>query len=676
MNVSDLARRLKVTPQELLEKLPKLGFDIGQRAVKLDNRTAEQIFKKWTMEQRRQRLRGQLLELSTESGAEVGDAGEKKKITLPSVIIVRELAGRLNLPVTRVIQELMKAGILASQNERLDFETAAIIADELGFEATQEDADAKQVKTEEAAQNKLQRTIEGDTDENMASRPPVVVVMGHVDHGKTKTLDAIRRTHVMDAEAGGITQHIGAYQATRKNRLITFIDTPGHEAFTVMRSRGAKVADIAVLVVAADDGVQPQTREVIDIIKAAKIPFVVALNKIDKPEADIDRVLAELAEVGVTTEAWGGDVPMVKISAKEGIGIDDLLEVILLISDMNAEQLMSNPARLASGTIIEAHVDKGEGPVATALVQIGTLKRNDYLGVNGNLMGRVRAMRDYKGDTVDEAPPGTPVKVLGFKTAPSVGDIFEVPDDWKHLEKRKAKSGNLATNQFTAVKSIKEEDKNKQGHATLNVILKADVLGSLEAILGMLEKIQHDHVSVEVIKKGLGNVTENDIEAATSSENSVIYGFNTVATTQASVMARDQGVQLVTYKIIYELIDDVIARLNALLPDEVVRTELGKGEVVAIFRTEKDRMVVGCKIKTGEAKSGAKMIVWRKEGEEEQPVGQGDVESLQVGKEKVKEVSSGQECGVSYHGKEKLEVGDRLDFYTEESKTQKVEMPR
>ncbi|MBD3281482.1 translation initiation factor IF-2 [Candidatus Uhrbacteria bacterium] len=676
MNVSDLARRLKVTPQELLEKLPKLGFDIGQRAVKIDNRIAEQIFKKWTQQARRERLRGQLLELSAESGGNDQDPADKKDIILPAVVVVRDLAGRLNLPVTRVIQELMKAGILASQNERLDFETAAIIADELGFNAKLEDEEAKQTKEEEEAQDKLQEKIEKAAEEKMAERPPVVVVMGHVDHGKTKTLDAIRRTHVVEGEAGGITQHIGAYQAMRKNRLITFIDTPGHEAFTVMRSRGAKVADIAILVVAADDGVQPQTREVIDIIRAAKIPFVVALNKIDKPEADPDRVLAELAEVGVTTEAWGGDVPVAKISAKQGEGIDDLLEVILLLSDMNADQIKSNPDRLASGTIIEAHVDKGEGPVATALIQVGTLRRNDYLGVNGELLGRVRAMRDFKGDAVDEATPGTPVKVLGFKAAPSVGDIFEVPEDWRSLEKRKARSNYQATSQFTAVKSIKEEDKEKKGHASLNVIIKADVLGSLEAILGMLEKIQHDQVSVEVIKKGLGNVTESDIEVAAASGNSVVYGFNTVATSAASVMARDQGVELKEYQIIYELIDDIIARLNAMLPDEVIRTELGKAEVVAVFRTEKDRMVVGCKVKSGMAKEGAKLIVWRKEGEEEQPMGQGEIESLQVGKEKVKEVMAGQECGISYHGKEKLEVGDRLDIYTEESKTQKVEIPR
>ncbi len=676
MNVSDLARRLKVTPQELLERLPKLGFDIGVRAVKLDNRIAEQIFKKWIQEQKRERLRGQLLELTHEQEVDSDFVVQKKKIMIPSVIVVRELAGKMNLPVTRVIQVLMKAGILASQNERLDFETAAIIADELGFEAELKEDGIEKNRDAEIAEDRLYAKIQEDQKGLYPTRPPVVVVMGHVDHGKTKTLDAIRRTHVVEGETGGITQHIGAYQAIRKNRLITFIDTPGHEAFTVMRSRGAKVADIAVLVVAADDGVQLQTREVIDIIKAAKLPFIVALNKIDKSEADPDRVLAQLAEAGVTTEAWGGNVPMVKISAKEGTGIDDLLEMILLLADLNEESLRSNPNQLASGTIIESHVDKNTGPVATALVQVGTLKCNDYLGVRGELSGRVKAMRDYKGDVVEVAPPGTPVKVLGFKTAPSVGDIFEVPANWRELEKRKGKSGYQTGNQFMSTKNVKvDEEENKQ-KATLNIILKADMLGSLEAIMGMLDKIRHEAVTIEIIKKGLGNITEGDVEVAKTSDNSIIYGFNTVATTQALLMAREKNVQICTYKIIYELIDDVLARLNAMLPDEIIRTELGKGEVVAIFRTEKDRMIVGCKIKQGMAKSGAKMIIWRKEGEEEQPIGQGEIESMQIGKEKVKEVMAGQECGISYHGKEKLQVGDRLDIYFEESKTRKIEIPR
>ncbi|MDD5726000.1 MAG: translation initiation factor IF-2 [Patescibacteria group bacterium] len=677
MNVSDLARRLKVTPQELLDKLPELGFDIGARAIKIDNIMAEKIFRKWIEKARRDRLRGQLLSTSQQTKDKLAaESGAKKEVLLPEIIIVRELAGKMNLPVTRVIQELMRAGILASQNERLDFETAAIIADELGFEAKREAAGAESHESVQA-QDRLKEILDSQTVEKTASRPPVVVVMGHVDHGKTRTLDAIRKTNVMEGEAGGITQHIGAYQVQRKGRMMTFIDTPGHEAFTVMRSRGAKVADIAILVVAADDGVQPQTKEVIDIIHAAHLPFIVALNKIDKPEADPDRVLAQLAEYGVTTEAWGGTVPMVKISAKQGVGIDDLLEMILLIADMNADQIKADPNRLAAGTIIESHVDKAEGPVSTILVQTGTLHRNDWLGMGGNLYGRVRAMRDWNGKLLDAAGPGVPVKVLGFKVAPAVGDIVEVPEDFHKLE-RKAKTSQQIANQFTAIKAPKAEGKEgEQKKIMLNIVVKADVLGSLEAILGMLEKIDHEYVGVEVLKKGLGNITESDIESAAGATPSVVYGFNTVATPAAAAMAREKKVEVKQVKIIYELIDDVVARLNKLLPPEVIRTPLGSGEVVAVFRTEKDRMVVGCKIRQGMAQSGAKLIVWRKEsGGEEQPVGEGVVESLQVGKEKVKEVHSGQECGISYRGKEKLQTGDRLEIFSEETKIRKVEIQR
>jgi len=677
MNVSDLARRLKVTPQELLDKLPALGFDIGARAIKLDNQMAEKIFRKWIDNARRERLRGQLLATSQQAKDKMAaDGVVRKEIALPEIIVVRELAGKLNLPVTRVIQELMRAGILASQNERLDYETAAIIADELGFDAKRE-VQGQETAESAIAQDRLKEILDIQSAGQTTSRPPVVVVMGHVDHGKTRTLDAIRRTNVMEGEAGGITQHIGAYQVTRKGRMMTFIDTPGHEAFTVMRSRGAKVADIAILVVAADDGVQPQTKEVIDIIHAAHIPFIVALNKIDKPEADPDRVLAQLADYGVTTESWGGTVPMVKISAKQGLGIDDLLEVILLVADMNAEQIKADSGRLAAGTIIESHVDKAEGPVATILVQAGTLHRNDWLGISGDLYGRVRAMRDWNGKLIDEAGPGVPVKVLGFKVAPAVGDITEVPEDFKKLE-RKAKTSQQIANQFTAIKAPKiEGGEGEIKKLFLNIVLKADVLGSLEAILGMLEKIQHEYVGVEVLKKGLGNITEGDIESAAAATPSVIYGFNTVTTPAASVLARERKVEIKQVKIIYELMDDIVDRLNKMLPPEVVRTPLGSGEVVAVFRTEKDRMVVGCRVKQGMLKDAAKMIVWRKEGgADEQPMGEGVIESLQVGKEKVKEVHQGQECGVSYRGKEKLQVGDRLEVFSEETKIRKVEIQR
>ena len=675
MNVSDLARRLKITPQELLDKIPELGFDIGAHAIKIDNIMAEKIFRKWVDKERRERLRGQLLASGPKQKEMEGEAAPKKEIKIPQIIVVRDLAGRLNLPVTRVIQELMRAGILASQNERLDFDTAAIIADELGFEAKKEDENAESIQSVNEL-DRLRNMLDSEEASTLKPRPPVVVVMGHVDHGKTRTLDAIRRTNVMAGEAGGITQHIGAYQVTRKGRQMTFIDTPGHEAFTIMRSRGAKVADIAILVVAADDGVQPQTKEVIDIIKAAHIPFIVALNKIDKPEADPDRVLAQLAEAGVTTEAWGGTVPMVKISAKQGLGIDELLEMLLFVADLNADQIKANPDRRAIGTVIESHVDKGEGPVATVLVQSGTLHRNDSIGIHGELYGRVRAMRNWKNDIVDEVVPGMPAKILGFKSAPAVGDIMEVPEDFHTLEKVKQKTVSQLGTQFTAAKQILSQEEGSKKKLTLNIVLKADVLGSLEAILGTLEKIQHEAVGVEVIKKGLGNIVETDIDSAASAQPCVVYGFNTVATPAAAVLARERGVEIKQMKIIYELIDDIIDRLNKMLPPELVRTQLGTGEVVAIFRTERERMVVGCRVKQGKLQDKAKMIIWRNENGVEQPVGQGDIESIQVGKEKVKEVMMGQECGLSYHGKEKLQPGDRLDVFSEESKVRKVEMPR
>ncbi|MCC6563592.1 translation initiation factor IF-2 [Candidatus Uhrbacteria bacterium] len=669
MNVTELARRLRVTPQQLLAKLPELGFDIGARAIKVDDRTADQIYKKWLENARRERLRDQLVKQSQVGAKEPG--APKTDIKLPSVISVRDFAGKMNLPVTRVIQQLMKAGILASQNERIDFMTASIIAEELGYTATPESETEKELQQTSDAEDRLKQIMTSQEATTLQERAPVVVVMGHVDHGKTRTLDAIRATHVMEGESGGITQHIGAYQVEKKGKKLTFIDTPGHEAFTVMRSRGAKVADIAILVVAADDGVQPQTKEAVNIIQAAKLPFVVALNKIDKPDADPNRVMGQLAEVGITVEEWGGKTPMAKISAKTGQGIDDLLELVLLVAEVEKERIMSNPDARAAGTIIESHVDKGEGPVATAIIQNGTLKRNDWLGISGTAYGRVRMMRDWNGKPMEEAPPGTPVKILGFKIAPAVGDIMEVPADPKLLEQKKARtSARQVTETLTATKQTPVEgEEGEVKKVMLNVILKTDVLGSLEAILGTLEKIKHDLVGVEVIQRGLGNVTEADIERAANSKPSVVYGFNVMVPTPIEVMARDKTVDVKKTKIIYDIFDDVVARLNALLPQEKILTELGTGEVAAIFRTEPGRMVVGMRVKTGKLAAEAKVRIYRNE----EIIGDGVIESLQSGKSAVKEVGAGTECGLSYKGKIKLQVGDRLDAYTEESKARKLE---
>jgi len=678
MNVTDLARRLKVTPNELLTKLPILGFDIGKRAIKIDDVLADKIFKKWIDEERRERLRKALLVGSQRGGANSGPPVQLKDVKLPAVIVVRDLAGKLNLPVTKVIQELMKAGILASQNERLDFETAAIISEELGFKALPEDAKNEDSLEMVQASDRVKEIMDSATEGELQIRPPVIVVMGHVDHGKTRLLDAIRNTNVVDKEAGGITQHIGAYQVVRKDHPLTFIDTPGHEAFTVMRSRGAKIADIAILVVAADDGVQPQTKEAYNIINAAKLPFVVALNKIDKPEADPDRVLAQLAELGITTEAWGGPIPLAKVSAKANIGIDELLDVLIFTSELHADKIRANPDRLAAGTIIESHLDKGEGPVATVLIQAGTLKRNQHLGITGAAYGRVRAMRDWTGKQVDEATPGMPVKVLGFKVLPAVGDIFEVPVDPKLLEVKKVKTVHQVASQLSATKGAVVETEESKNRKVLNVVLKCDTLGSLEALLGMIEKLQHEDVGVTVIQKGLGNVNEGDVTRAETAQPSVVYSFSVVPTRQASVLARDKGVEIKEYKIIYELFDDIVARLNVLVPPEVIITPLGSFEVVAIFRTEPGRMVVGGKVMQGKVISGEKIRVWRRpsEGADEEPVGEGIVDTLQTGKQTVKEAAGGQECGISFKGKTKILPGDRFEVYHEEIKERKFQVPR
>ncbi len=671
MNVTELARRIRVTPQELLAKLPELGFDIGARAIKVDDRVADQIFKKWLENERKQRMRAQLVKSSIAPGATAEDQGPKKEVKLPPVITVRDFAGLLHLPVTRVIQQLMKAGILASQNERIDFTTASIIADELGFAASSEQEGDVAPEEMLEASDRIKEILDTETTETRSTRPPVVVVMGHVDHGKTRTLDAIRKTNVMEGESGGITQHIGAYQVDKKGRKITFIDTPGHEAFTVMRSRGAKIADVAILVVAADDGVQPQTKESISIIKAAKLPFVVALNKIDKPDIDVNRVLGQLAELNVTVEEWGGDVPMGRISAKTGQGIDELLDLVLLVADIDKDRVTANPNGLAAGTIIESHVDKAEGPVATMLVQNGTLNKNDALGVGGIAYGRVRAMRDWNGKQVEHATPGTPVKILGFKAAPAVGDIVEVPKHAHDLEVRKVKSAQVADT-FTATKVVSQEASGDHKKIELNIVIKTDVLGSLEALLGMIEKIDHELVAATVIQKGLGNVTDGDIERAANSHPSVVYGFNVMVPTQVEIVAREKGVTVKTYKVIYDLFNDIIERLNGLLPQEVTITNTGSAEVAAIFRTETGKMIVGMRVKEGKLFTGTKVRVWR--GED--PIGEGVLEQIQIGKSVVKEAAGGQECGVSYKGKIKLLVGDRLEGYTEERKARKVEIVR
>ncbi|MBP6859586.1 MAG: translation initiation factor IF-2 [Candidatus Magasanikbacteria bacterium] len=668
MNVTELARQLKIHPQKLLQILPEFGFDIGARAVKVDDRVAQQIQRQWkrikfVLEDREIKEKEKQKELEKEARKSSGIT-----VTIGDKLTVKELADLLQVPLTRLIMEFMKNGILATQNENVDHDTAALVAQDLGFTVAEGSVETKAEETSHV--ENLQNIL--TTDAGVA-RAPVIVVMGHVDHGKTKLLDSIRSANVMAQEAGGITQHIGAYQViwnnpkTKEKSPLTFIDTPGHEAFSVMRGRGAKVADIAVLVVAADDSVKPQTIEAIKIIKAAKLPVVVAINKMDKEGADPKRVRADLSQHDILAEEWGGEVPVVEISAKQNLNIDKLLDVLLLVADVNAENIKANPDRAAAGTVIEAHVDKGEGPVATLLVQTGTLRLNDPLVVNGEIYGKVRAMKDYKGENLVQAGPSCPVRILGFKVAPQVGDILDVGSASSAniiniKEKRNIQSG--AEKKTVSLMADPEDEEKKK---VLNLIVKADTLGSLEAIIGSLDKIKNEEVGVRIVGKGLGNVMADDVSKAETSHG-IICGFNVVPVPLAKNMIQDKNIQFLQFSVIYDLIDFVKVELKKLLNPEKIIIELGSLKVAAIFRTAKNSMIVGGRVISGKLKKDARVRV-KRDGE---IIGMGKIFQLQSGKQTVNELPEGNEGGLQYDGKVKLEIGDVLEAYKEEEKEKKL----
>jgi len=672
MNLAELARKLRVSLAELREVLPKVGFDIGVRAIKIDPRMAQRIIQEWqSLKRQYDKIKeAELKKDLPEEGVVAETAVKRKQVQIPDFVIVRDLALLLEMPVTELIRELMRDGILASLNEKIDFTTASIIAQDLGFEvAAKKEAEEKaEIVT---AQENLKKVLEGE--ENVTIRPPVVVVMGHVDHGKTKLLDAIRQTNVVATEAGGITQHIGAYQVevpikepksrlvgTEFNRCVTFIDTPGHEAFTVMRSRGARVADVAVLVVAADDGVQPQTIEALKIASAAKLPFVVAINKVDKPDINLDRIKNSLSELGYIPEDYGGRIPCVPVSAKTGQNIEGLLDVILLLADLDKDKIRANPLRKAMGTIIESHIDKGEGPVATVLIQTGTLRRGDPLVINNQLYGKVRAMKDWRGVDVREAPPSMPIKILGFKVLPEVGEILEVQEEVKSLKFKKVKPSRPAV--FMSVAPQAQTDK-QAAKKYVTLILKTDVLGSLEAIIGALEKINHPEVGVKIVARGLGNVNDSDVLSA-EANGSVVYGFNVIVPPVLVEAARKKNVKIKLFDIIYDLLGDIKVELEKLLSPEYYITNLGKFKVMSIFWSKKSELIVGGVVTDGHLAPNSLFKLSRNS----QEVGAGKIESLQSGKQSVKEVRAGSECGVKIKTKDPIQEGDILEVYIEEEK--------
>ncbi|OIO07800.1 translation initiation factor IF-2 [Candidatus Falkowbacteria bacterium CG_4_9_14_3_um_filter_36_9] len=658
MNLTELARILKIIPQELRDKLPLLGFDIGQKAIKIDNKTAQRIIKEWPVLIKQ--LENKLKKEAKEETEEEAKEEEKKKINIPGFISVRDFSNLSGLPVSKILAELMKNGIFTSMNEKIDFDTIWLIGNNLGLEITLDENLKSQELKDKNEENKLINKLKGESEANLESRPPVIVVMGHVDHGKTKLLDTIRQTNVMAGEAGGITQHIGAYQVKRKGKLITFIDTPGHEAFTAMRSRGAKVANIAILVVAADDGVKPQTVEAYNIIKSAKLPFLVAINKIDKEEADINKTKQELSsQLGIVPEDWGGKIICAPVSAKAGKGIEDLLDMVLLTSELESSNMKSNPKAKAMGTVIESHIDKGEGPVATILIQNGTLTMGDQLTFNNQIYGKVRALKNYKNETVKEAAPSMPVKIIGLKIAPEVGDVLEVGSGEKMKNKKNKTSGFFSS----LLKSANEKNKMKK----INLIIRCDFLGSLEAIEESLEKINTEDIRVNIIYKGMGDITEGDIAKAEGLGASII-GFNINIPTQVKELAREKNIDIKVYNIIYDLINDIKAKMQKLLGVEIVRVNLGRLKVAAVFRTEKNSQIVGGKLIDGKVLKNSFIEVSR----QNEIIATGTMTKLQSGKEEINEGGAGQDYGIKFAGKPVIAVGDILQFYKKEEMIKKI----
>ncbi|MBC8332666.1 MAG: translation initiation factor IF-2 [Anaerolineae bacterium] len=589
----------------------------------------------------------------------MSDNGELKPIELPSSITVRELSEHLQASPIDVIKTLMANGVMANINQEIDFDTAAIIAAELGFDAQLEISEAESGK--DISEIPLWRQwIAKETPKNLQPRPPVIGILGHVDHGKTTLLDAIREANVAEGEVGGITQHIGAYQVKHNDRFISFIDTPGHAAFTAMRARGAQGADIVVLVVAADDGVMPQTREAIAHAQAARVPIIVALNKIDRPNAVPDQVKQQLAEIGLVPDEWDGDTLVIPISAKEQKGLDDLLEAILLVADNT--KIYANPNGEVFGTVIEASQERGRGAVATLLVQNGTLKTGDVV-VTGQSHGRIKAMFDYQGVAIKKAPPSSPISVMGLDEIPAAGEIFKVVESTKvartivHDRQLQGEQSGAAKHAGMTLEQLFARVQSGEAQE-LRLIIKADVQGSLEPIISSLEEMQVEDIRVNILHADTGNVSENDVMLASSSD-AIIIGFNVNPDPPARRLADTEKVSIRSYNIIYRLTEDIDKALRGLLAPEQKEVVLGRANVLAVFSASKIGKAAGCRVVEGTLYRNAFMRVMR--GDE--AVFEGEAASLKRHQEDVREVREGFECGIGMKGFNDFEDGDQVVCY-------------
>ncbi len=698
----ELAEKLNISSDELKKKIIDLGFEISPRARVIEDDVAELVFEELKgdspdavsieeptdvaeiydeiigREQDREIIKTQRKKTagkdsskktSKEEPEEKIEVDTSKPIEIPDLITVKEFAEKTGIKIAKIIGELMKNGILANINQQIDFDTAQIIADDMGIKIKRKRSVAG---VEELMAGDITKLIQEDDSSDLVVRPPVVVVMGHVDHGKTKLLDSIREADVVSGESGGITQHIGAYQVKKKGKLITFLDTPGHEAFTSMRARGAKVTDIAILVVAADEGVKPQTIEAIDHAKEAGIPVIVAINKMDKPGVTPDKVKGELSEYDLQAEDWGGKTVMVPVSALRGDGIDDLLDMVLLTAEM--EDLKANPNREAVGTVIEANLDPSLGPVATILVNTGTLKIMNNVIV-GNTYGRIKSMKDHNGKSLRIAGPSMPVLIAGLHKTPKSGDILQVVTDEK-TAKQRAEEVTLQTKQENEARltGMNQVISHVKSEKILKLVIKADTKGSLEAIKQSIAKIKDEEVAVKIIHSGVGKVSKSDVMMASASGGLIAAFHSGFDSTYVEKTAEREGVEVRKYTVIYDLLKDAKKILSGLLEAEILKVVLGKAQIKQIFLTKKKEKIIGCKILNGKIlnKSNFDIIRGKNEEKEDDYIGEGVIESLRKVDKEVKEIGEGNDCGMKVISNVVFEEGDILEVYKEEEKRRTI----
>ncbi len=589
---------------------------------------------------------------------------EEKTLKIPFQITVKDFAKKMGLDVAEVLKKLMENGIMTHLNALIDYETAFIIAQEFGF---QPELDQIQTSKEEIDFDKLKEilSLENQNEKDLSPRPPVITILGHVDHGKTTLLDTLKKTHIADKEAGGITQHISAYQVEKKGQLITFVDTPGHEAFKEMRKRGALIADIVILVVAADDGVKPQTKEVIDFVLENKIPIIVAINKIDKPEANVAKVKQELAEHQIFLEGYGGEIPFCEISAKNNLGLDNLLDNILLLAEL--KNFKVNNKRNALGIVLESQKDSRRGILTTVLIKTGTLKIGQDVLV-GNISGKIKRIEDYAGKSISSAPPSSPVSISGLEHIPHSHDILQVLD--KELAKKRNLINNLSPSSDNRVKlSSKSLIKNIDdfNKTKFFIILKADTQGTLEALEQIIQTIPSDEIKAEIISHSTGSISESDIKKAQIA-GCAVYGFGVAIESGAKSLAKNLSIPIKSFKIIYELVEDIKIEMSKLLSPEINEVELGKLKVLAVFKIAKNSTIAGGKVISGKMVKGENIKIFK--GKEE--IGKGVLSQLQHNKDDVSEVKEGLECGITFEGKGKIEVGDYLICFKEEKTLRKI----